>query len=241
MAHCKRRPGDRRDPGIGSAARRATERAARPGRRAARRPRAGPATRSDDRVRAAVEFVGPVPVEEVSVERAGRACGAQRGPGRGDPDRPRATLPAGAGLAGAVRRTRPRSPHRAQPAAVPTGLPDLGGDFPYHDTIDWQAVRGSMRTVGPGLVWARPQVLAGGRRAVERACSGWPWSATRRAASPPMLDWDEWSFVNIDLDVHLSRPVDGELGADRRGHDGRARPGRRSPGRRSRTCGARSV
>jgi hypothetical protein len=25
-----------------------------------------------------------------------------------------------------------------------------------------------------------------------------------------MLDWDEWSFLNIDLDVHLSRPVDGE-------------------------------
>ena len=24
------------------------------------------------------------------------------------------------------------------------------------------------------------------------------------------LDWNRWSFVNIDLDVHLSRPLQGE-------------------------------
>jgi hypothetical protein len=24
------------------------------------------------------------------------------------------------------------------------------------------------------------------------------------------LDWSAWSFLNIDLDVHLSRPVEGE-------------------------------
>ena len=24
------------------------------------------------------------------------------------------------------------------------------------------------------------------------------------------LDWDEWSFLNVDLDVHLARPLVGE-------------------------------
>ena len=160
-------------------------------------------------VRVAAEFVGPVPVGEVEVHAStvrvartaslvavtvsaqGRVCLQ----GRVWLVRERDTTALAAPLAPA--------------ATVPTGLPDLGGDFPYHDTIEWQAIRGSMRTPGPGLVWARPryglvvgEAMTGLQRVVLIGDSASGISAT--------LDWDEWSFLNVDLDVHLSRPVVGE-------------------------------
>jgi hypothetical protein len=109
----------------------------------------------------------------------------------------------------AERDTRSVTMPLAAPVTVPIGLPDLGGDFPYHDTIEWQAIRGSMRTTGPGLVWARPRLpLVAGEsmRGLERVVLVGD-SASGISAE---LDWDEWSFLNIDLDVHLSRPVEGE-------------------------------
>jgi len=160
-------------------------------------------------VRAAVEFVGPVPVGEVtvnaSVVRAARTAALVS-----------VTVSAHERvcLHGRVWLVRDRdtttlSPSLGQPVTVPSGLPDLGGDFPYHDTIEWQAVRGSMRTPGPGLVWARPlhsliagEVMSGLQRVVLIGDSASGISAT--------LDWDVWSFVNVDLDVHLSRPVEGD-------------------------------
>lgn len=160
-------------------------------------------------VRTAVEFVGPVPVGEVavsaSVVRAARTAVLVS-----------ATVSAHERvcLHGRVwlvceRDTRALCVPPGEPVTVPTGLPDLGGDFPYHDTIEWQAIRGSMRTPGPGLTWARPrrplvagEVMSGLQRVVLVGDSASGISAT--------LDWDEWSFVNVDLDVHLARPVLGE-------------------------------
>ena len=160
-------------------------------------------------VRVAAEFVGPVPVAEVevaaSVVRAARSAvlvavtlSAQS----------RVCLQGRVWLV-AARDTNAVTAPLPAPVTVPTGLPDLGGDFPYHDTIDWQAIRGSMRTVGPGLVWARPRlslVVGESMRGLERVVLIGD-SASGISAE---LDWDEWSFLNIDLDVHLSRPVEGE-------------------------------
>lgn len=67
--------------------------------------------------------------------------------------------------------------------------------------------------VNPRLTYAqarlrpRPYVVAGDepsglQRAVLTADSGNGISAA--------LDWERWSFVNVDLDVHLSRPLQGE-------------------------------
>jgi acyl-coenzyme A thioesterase PaaI-like protein len=160
-------------------------------------------------VRVAVEFVGPVPVGEVataaSVVRAARAAvlvdvtvSAQ---GR-------------VCLHGRVWLVRDRDTSAVaaplpEPVTVPTGLPDLGGNFPYHDTIEWQTITGSMRALGPGLTWARPrsslvsgEAMSGLQRVVLVGDSASGISAA--------LDWDVWSFVNVDLDVHLSRPVNGE-------------------------------
>jgi hypothetical protein len=160
-------------------------------------------------VRASVEFVGPVPVADVDVEtrvvRAARTAVLVE-----------ARLSAGARLCLQARiwlvrhaDTRELAGPLPEPSAVPRDLPDLGGDFPYHDTIDWQTLRGSLRTAGPGTTWARPrftlvddQPLSGLQRVVLVGDSA--------SGISSVLDWAQWSFVNVDLDVHLSRPVDGE-------------------------------
>ncbi|MGZ4649260.1 MAG: thioesterase family protein [Kineosporiaceae bacterium] len=80
--------------------------------------------------------------------------------------------------------------------------------FPYAQALEWRLVSGD--PVGPGAsaVWSRARipVVAGEeptglQRAVLTADSGNGISAT--------IDWGAWSFVNIDLDVHLSRPLEG--------------------------------
>jgi hypothetical protein len=160
-------------------------------------------------MRAAVEFVGPVPVGEVAITtnvvRSARSAALVA-----------VTLVAGErvclqGRVWVVRSsdTTALAAPLPDPVSVPRDLPDLGGNFPYHDTIEWQAIRGSMRTLGSGLVWARPRYrlvggedLTGLQQVVLIGDSASGISAE--------LDWDAWSFLNVDLDVHLSRPVDGE-------------------------------
>ena len=99
-----------------------------------------------------------------------------------------------------------------------------------------------MREPGPGAAWVRPTVplvdgleLSGLARAVLVADSASGISAE--------LDWDVWSFVNVDLDVHLARPFEGDwvlmdavtqvgplrLGAGALDAVRRARRGRRRP------------
>jgi acyl-CoA hydrolase len=159
--------------------------------------------------RLAVEFVGPVPVDHVHLEarvvRAARSAVLVE-----------ASLVAGGRpcLQGRVWLVRPLdttavSPALGAPVEVPTGLPHLGGDFPYHDTIDWQSVSGSMRTPGPGLTWARPEhpLVAGESLSGLQRVALIGDSASGISSE---LDWDDWSFVNVDLDVHLFRPVEGE-------------------------------
>lgn len=81
--------------------------------------------------------------------------------------------------------------------------------FPYAQALDWRVVGGDPVGAGPATVWSRASIPvvpdedpSGLQRAVLSADSGNGVSAT--------LDWAAWSFVNIDLDVHLSRPLVGE-------------------------------
>jgi acyl-coenzyme A thioesterase PaaI-like protein len=160
-------------------------------------------------VRLAVEFVGPVPVAEVEVEarvvRSARTAVLVE-----------ATLSAAdrtclQGRVWLVRDldTATISAPLAEPEAPPHGLPGIGAEFPYGSSIEWQAVSGSLHTPGPGLVWARP------RRGL---IDGEPLSGLQRVALvgdsasgiSAELDWSAWSFVNVDLDVHLARPVEGD-------------------------------
>ena len=160
-------------------------------------------------VRLAAEFVGPVPVAEVSTEvrivRAARSAvlieTILRAAGRD-------CLHARVWLVGERDTASVAAPLAAQ-VEPPAGLPGLNARFPYADSIEWRAVRGNIDRPGPGVIWARPrpalldgQALSGLQRAALIGDSASGVSAE--------VDWADWSFLNVDLDVHLSRPVVGE-------------------------------
>ncbi|HEX2804602.1 MAG TPA: thioesterase family protein [Kineosporiaceae bacterium] len=105
------------------------------------------------------------------------------------------------------------------PTGAPTGAPPKGPQasaptltdwtFPYAQALEWRQVSGDPGGPGDAAVWARQRISlidgeepTGLQRAVLVADSGNGISAA--------LDWDRFTFVNVDLVVHLSRPLDGE-------------------------------
>lgn len=100
------------------------------------------------------------------------------------------------------------------PDAAPTPPPEALTDtempwsFPFGRHMQWRAVSGGRGAPGAANVWLRQRVpLVAGeeptalQRAVTAADSGSGISA--------VLPMDRWSFVNVDLDVHLLRPITG--------------------------------
>lgn len=91
----------------------------------------------------------------------------------------------------------------------PGQLPGVGADFPYGQSIEWRSVHGGLQEPGPALVWARPRLSL---------LHGTPMSGLQRAALigdsasglSAELDWGVWSFLNVDLDIHLARPAIGD-------------------------------
>jgi acyl-Coa thioesterase superfamily protein/acyl-CoA thioesterase superfamily protein len=160
-------------------------------------------------LRVAAEFVGPVPVGAVATQarivRAARTGvlvdTALRAGGR-------ECVHARVWLV-ADRDTAAIAPPLQPAARPPDGLPGLGASFPYADAIEWRAVHGNIDQVGPAVFWARPRIglleghdLSGLQRAALLGDSGSGISSA--------LDWRQWSFLNVDLDVHLARPVRGD-------------------------------
>jgi hypothetical protein len=94
------------------------------------------------------------------------------------------------------------------PSAVgddPTQLADFGMDgFPYAEHLDWRVVSGQARKPGPASTWARPRVPL---VTAERPSTLQRLALVADSASgiSSVLDWDDWSFANVDLDVHLMR------------------------------------
>jgi len=103
-------------------------------------------------------------------------------------------------------------------AGEPLAPPESGtpGDFgwwtdevAYHRALDWRFLSGRFDAPGPATVWTRLRVPL---------VAGEPASSLQRllvmadAASgvSAMLDWTAWSFVNVDLGIHLERPPEGE-------------------------------
>jgi hypothetical protein len=180
--------------------------------RACERAAAG-AVRGVVAVRASMEFLSAVPAGDVEVSarvvREGR----------------RITLTQAA-LAVAGREVMHARVWHVRPAETPTPVvPGEGSPtrpplpaaaaaltswtFPYARAMEWRLVEGDAAGPGPAAIWSRARIpIVAGRepsglqRAVLTADSGNGVSAS--------LDWERWSFVNIDLDVHLSRPLIGE-------------------------------
>lgn len=161
-------------------------------------------------VRLASEFVGPVPVADVSttagvvraarsavlveasVEAAGRTCVTGR-----------VWLVAGADTSSIAAPAHPA----ARPAIDYPPMADTG--FPYGRTIEWRSVVGGLAERGPARVWTRPTLpLLAGQSMSGLQCAVLVGDSASGISAE--LDWGAWSFANIDLDVHLSRPLIGE-------------------------------
>jgi hypothetical protein len=158
------------------------------------------------------EFLGPVPVAELSVSaalvRGGRRIQLVE-----------AELAAGGRPVLRARgwRLRPDPPdglaavNDAAPPPLPAGTvhPVPGFVEGYSAAMEWRLAAGATEGPGPASVWARQRVpLVGGEEPspVQRVATvadsgnGVSWE----------LPFDRWSFVNVDLSVHLVRPPVGE-------------------------------
>lgn len=170
--------------------------------------------RSDLRaVRLAADFVGPVPVAELTAQprvvRVARSAALVE-----------VTLSAAAPggerpcLVSRIWFVRQADTSTvAPPLPAPADLPSTGrgidAEFPYGRSLEWRFVTGGMAEPGPASVWVRAttpllpgRVMSPLSRAVLVADSASGVSAE--------LSWHEWSFVNVDLDVHLFRPIVGD-------------------------------
>jgi hypothetical protein len=166
-------------------------------------------------LRAVVDFLGPVPVGPVTVDarviRPGRTVSLAEATLTVD-DRPvlvarvwsvRLPDPEAENNPGVTPDDRSVDP----PDWCPESL--QGWDFGYANAIEWRLLHGDPHGPGMAAVWGRQRIplvegepTSGLCRAVLVADSGNGVSAS--------LDWARWSFVNVDLSVHLSRPVEGE-------------------------------
>jgi hypothetical protein len=100
------------------------------------------------------------------------------------------------------------------PVTVPP--PDQGGllepryaSSPFVTGMTIRAVRGGFLSLGPGAIWYRanrPIVEGAGLSQVMRAVIAADFSN----GSSPVLSFDDWTFLNADLTVSLSRPPVGD-------------------------------
>jgi acyl-coenzyme A thioesterase PaaI-like protein len=161
-------------------------------------------------VRLAAEFVRPVPVGEMVVR--GRLLRAARSAALAEvvvaDSAARDCLLARVWF---VRETDTAAvvPPLGGPVDVPDGQPGLTADFPFGHSMDWRFVTGRFDVPGPSAVWVRPRTAL---------LEGYEMSALARAALiadsasgiSAELSWQEWTFQNVDLDLHLSRPPVGD-------------------------------
>ena len=184
-------------------------------------------------LRACVDFLAPIPIGAITVRsrvlRGGRrvslAEAVLQAGGRdvlhartwllrsGDD-----ALPGGLGsdavpaeaadaAAAAVEPSGSSTGTRPSPDSCPPALTDWA--FPYARAVEWRHVSGDPGGPGDAAAWARLRTPllpgeepSGLQRAVLVADSGNGLSAA--------LDWGRWTFVNVDLVVHLSRPLAGD-------------------------------
>lgn len=109
------------------------------------------------------------------------------------------------------------------PAAVsapdpPPPPPEQGGSsrpafwtepVAYHAALDWRFVAGTFESPGPAATWTRLRVaLVEGEEPtpLERLLV----MADAASGISAVLDWERWSFVNVDLGVNLEREPEGE-------------------------------
>jgi Thioesterase-like superfamily len=161
-------------------------------------------------VRLAAEFLGPVPVAPLTctarVDRLSRTAVLVRA-GLGESER--ICLQARIWLL--APGERPAAPVR-HPVRLPAPetLPEFGfDDFPYARHLDWRLASGTSRAPGPAAAWisARVPLLPDRQYSPLQRTALFADSASGISAE---LDWDRWSFANVDLDLHLFSAPSGD-------------------------------
>jgi Acyl-CoA thioesterase C-terminal domain/Acyl-CoA thioesterase N-terminal domain len=160
-------------------------------------------------LRIAADFVGPVPVDEI--EARARVLRAARSAALVEVTLAAGERPCLLARVWFVRNSD--TAHIAAPLAEPADIPDvptgLDYSFGYGASLEWRFVRGRMAEAGPAAAWVRPTLpIVTGRQmsALSRAAL----IADSASGISAELAWSEWSFLNVDLDIHLARPAEGE-------------------------------
>jgi hypothetical protein len=164
--------------------------------------------------RLSFDILGPVPIAPLAVEarvvRPGRRV-EQIAATLSDRDRPLMRVTAwrfrkaesGKQKAGEV--DPPPGPETGEPGRFSFWTDDIA----YRDALDWSFVDGQFDVPGPATAWTRvrvPLVAGEGIAPLERLLV----MADAASGISAALDWAEWSFVNVDLGIHLVRPPAGE-------------------------------
>jgi hypothetical protein len=159
--------------------------------------------------RIAADFVGPVPVDEV--ETNARVLRAARSAALAEVTLSAAGRPCLLARMWFVRDsdTSHIAPSLGAPVEVPQVAAGLDHTFGYGASLEWRFVRGRMGVPGPAAAWVRPTVpIVAGREMSGLARAA--LIADSASGISAELDWSRWSFVNVDLDIHLARPLEGE-------------------------------
>lgn len=175
------------------------------------------ATRDDlASYRVAVDFLGPVPVGPVEVRarivRSGRSV---------------VLVDSELSVAGrtclhsrtwlirtSVPRPTPDVTGDDAPVPAPGEVPEVATwDFPYAQHMEWRPVVGGGYDPGPAQIWGRPRIPLVPAEVDAAAMTGLQRAALLGDSGSGVsseVAWDEWAFLNIDLDVHLLRQPVGE-------------------------------
>jgi len=96
-------------------------------------------------------------------------------------------------------------PGEGPAADDPSALADFDMDgFPYAEHMEWRLASGKAREPGPASTWVRARVplLAGERPSTLQRLA---LIADSASGVSSLLDWDAWSFANVDLNIHAVR------------------------------------
>lgn len=160
-------------------------------------------------LRLAADFVGPVPVGEV--ETRSRVVRVARSAALVEVTVSAGDRPCLLTRVWFVRAsdTTALAPPLGGPVRVPDVPAGLDVSFGYGSSLEWRFVKNRMGVPGPAAAWVRPTIpLAEGQQMSGLARVA--LIADSASGISAELDWSVWSFLNVDLDIHLARPAEGE-------------------------------
>lgn len=160
-------------------------------------------------IRLAAEFVRPVPLGEVDTQtqvlRAARSAALVEVTVSAD------NRPCLFSRIWFVRSsdTSDIAPPLGEPVSIPDVPSGLDVSFGYGSSLEWRPIKNQMRAPGPAAAWVRPTTqLLDGEDVTGLARVALIADSASGLSSE--LDWSVWSFLNVDLDIHLARALEGE-------------------------------